>query len=92
MIDYGFLEYLLKTIGANKNKPHWSANDKLIEDCFPGVLVEYPDAILIKQGISQAIAVNKMAKKALYKQLDEMKNKKLRELQEIEVAMGNIQC
>ena len=89
-MDNEFLNYLLSEIDKNKNRPHWSANEELIDECFPHVLIKYPEAILIKQGINQAIAINKKTKKTLYKQLEEMRETRLKEIKEIEDAIKKI--
>ena len=67
--DQDHLDWAIREINKKKNTPHYMANEELADKIFPGIKEEFSDAIMIKFGIDQFIAVNKRSKNALIKRL-----------------------
>ena len=67
--DQDHLDWTIREINKRKGVPHYMANEELADKIFPGIKEEFPDAIMVKLGIDQFIAVNKRSKNVLIKRL-----------------------
>lgn len=72
-MDRNDLEWYLKELRKHKGAPYCFANEKLADEIFPFIQVEFPDAIMVKQGIGQYIVVSKRAKISLLKKFQNSK-------------------
>jgi len=67
MMDIEHLECNMRDLRKQKGKPFCLANEEIAGEMFPYVLAEFPEAVMVKQGICQYIAVTKRARNELIK-------------------------
>lgn len=92
MLSYNqdHLEWVIRNINKRVNAPYMMANENLADDIFPNVKRYFPEAIMIKIGISQWIAVTKRGQNALIKLLKSYIAEHEKEIREIENAIKQI--
>jgi len=83
-MDRGNLEWNLNELRKHKSSPYCLANEEIADEMFPFVQVEFPNAIMVKQGISQYIVVSKRAKTSLLKKFQDSKDKHAKAILEID--------
>ncbi len=88
--DQDHLDWTIKNINKKKGTPYYMANEELADKIFPFIKEEFPDAIMIKLGIDQFIAVNKRSKNALIKRLNIRKEGYEQCIKEIDSAILSI--
>lgn len=80
-------EWTIKEINKRKGTPHMMANEELAVDIFPYITGKFPEAVMVKLGITQYICVNKRSRKELHKRLEIIKDGHLKSISEIESAI-----
>lgn len=86
-MDREHLEYNVREIRKHKGTPFSMANEILADEQFPYIKAEFPEAVMVKCGIGQYIAVTKRARTALLKQLEGSKAKYEQTIAELEKAI-----
>lgn len=84
--------WTVNEIKKRKGVPYMMANEELAVDIFPYIVEQYPEAVMVKLGIEQWIAVNKRSRKSLHKRLEARIDGHLKCISEIESAIGSIRC
>lgn len=73
MMYRGHLECNMRDLRKQKGKPFCLANEEVADEMFTYVLVEFPGAIMVKQGIGQYIVASKRARTELLKRFQASK-------------------
>ncbi|MDR2023998.1 MAG: hypothetical protein LBQ71_12345 [Hungatella sp.] len=87
-----YLDYYLKELRNRKGSPYGMANEALADDFFPYVQAEFPEAIMVKQGIGQYIAVTKRARTELLKRFQVSKLEHEKAISEIERVIQTLKA
>ena len=90
-MDRGNLEWNLNELRKHKGSPYCLANEEIADEMFPFVQVEFPNAIMVKQGISQYIVVSRRAKTSLLKKFQDSKIKHEKAIIEIDNVMHELE-
>lgn len=84
MVNEDHLNYYLKDLRNRKGSPYCMANAALTDEIFPYVQAEFPEAIMVQQGISQYIVVTKRARTELLKRFQVSKLEHEKAISEID--------
>lgn len=89
-MNKGRLDYYLEELRNRKGSPYGLANEALADEFFPYVQAEFPEAIMVKQGIGQYIVVSKRARTELLKRFQVSKLEYERVIAEIDQAIQTL--
>jgi len=84
------LKWVIEKINKRKHRPYYMANEELADDIFPGIQAEFPDAKMIKYGISQYITVTKRAENALIRDLEKDITKHFESISKLQSAIKRL--
>lgn len=84
------LDYTVKEIRKMKVTPFHMSNKQLADELFPYIKDVFPDAMIVKCGISQWITISKKAQNTLIKQLNSIKKDHEKAILEIENAISEL--
>lgn len=89
-MDKGHLSYILEEIGEHKGIPFQMANEALADEIFPYIQTAFPNALMVKLGIAQYIAVTAQARSALADQMRDQQEKHLQEAEAIAQILSDL--
>ncbi len=89
-MDRDHLECNMRDLRKQKGKPFCLANEEVADEMFPYVLVEFPGAVMVKQGIGQYIVVSKRARTDLIKRFQASRLIHEKEIVDIEKAVNEL--
>ncbi|HBC99815.1 MAG TPA: hypothetical protein DC053_11420 [Lachnoclostridium sp.] len=92
MMDWEHLEFNMRDFRKQKGKPFCLANEEVADEMFPYVLAEFPEAVMVKQGICQYITVTKRARNELIKRFQISILNHEKEIAEINHAMQTLKA
>lgn len=69
MLDMEHIEYMVKEIQKNSNKPYQLSNEELVNEYLPEIQKKIPQVQVFKTDIRQWIVITEKAKKRLSVQL-----------------------
>ena len=82
------LDYIVKEIGKKKGTPFHMSNPELADELSPFIEEAFPEAIMVKSGISQWITVSTKAQNTLIKQLNNRRKEHEKAILEIDRAIN----
>lgn len=89
-MDKKHLSYILNEISEHKGTPFQMANEAIADEMFPYIQMTFPNALMVKLGIAQYIAVTAQARNTLAEQMKLRQAKHLQEAESIAQILSEL--